>query len=234
MAEITKVIFTGGEGDGKSYEMAKTAWYVLHRNARLIRRGMPPRKIVSNMHFSEKFHSLAVKFGVEIVYFTTIAEMIQHVECDMFIDEISKYFSAHRWQDLPLDALTWISQGGKQGVRMYGSCQDFSQVAKAFRVLTSRVFLVKKFIGSKRPSLTLGTPLFVWGLITCRRINPKSFKGDDVTMETVGLLPQIFTIRTKFTSIFNTSEKIATQSEYALEHILKVCATCGEQKVVHR
>jgi len=234
MGEITKVIFTGGEGAGKSYEMAKTAYKILYRNSSLIRKGLPPRAIVTNMRFSPKFMSTAEKLNVPIIEYTTLSELIKHTECDVFIDEISKYFDSHRWQDLSLDALTWITQGGKQGVKMYGSCQDFSQVAKSFRVITSRVFLVKKIMGSKRPSKTLGKPWFIWGFIAIWRVNPKSFKGDDVTMETIGLLPQIFRITKKYTSIFDTSQKIARPEQMPLEHIERWCTICNKLEVKHR
>lgn len=234
MAEITKVVFTGSEGAGKSYEMAKTAWSVLHRNAKLIKKGYPPRSIVTNMQFSKSYHLLAEKFKVPIVQYHTLSQLIENEECDVFMDEISKYFDSHRWQDLSVEALTWITQGGKRGIKMYASCQDFSQVAKSFRVITSRVFLVSKIMGSKRPSKTMGSPWFVWGFIAVWRVNPKSFKGDDVTMETIGFLPQIFRIKRKYTSIFNTSQKIIRPEAMPLEHISRYCEICGKVEVKHR
>jgi len=232
MGEINKVVFTGEEGSGKSLEMAKLAHRLIYRNHHWLQKTKIPRPIVSNMQFSKGFHLLAEKKGIPILYFKTISELITHTECDVFIDELGKYFSARQWQDLSLDALSWITQGGKQGVKMYASTQDFSQIEKTFRLLTSRVFIVKKIIGSVRPMKTRPRVKFVWGLYMTSRVKPSSFKGDDMTMETVGW-PQIHRIKKRDCAIFNTAQKIAKSPPMPLEHIERRCLECGKVHIKH-
>lgn len=233
MGEITKVVFTGVEGSGKSLEMAKQARTLVYRNARWFKKTRVVRPIVSNMKFSEKFHLLAEKNRVPIIYYTTLSELINYTECDVFIDELGKYFSARQWADLSLEAISWITQGGKQGVVIYGSSQDFSQIEKTFRLLTSRVFIVEKLMGSPRPMKTKPRSGMVWGLCMVRRVRPSSFKGDDVSMEAIGW-PQLYRIRKKDTEIFDTSQKIAKSPPMPLEHIERICPDCGKTELKHR
>lgn len=237
MGEITKVVFVGGEGDGKSLEMAKTARVCLYRNARAWRKAKkynkknpltprPVRPLVSNMKFKPEFEALASKFEIPIIYFDTLHKLIQYVQCDVFIDELSKYYDSHRWKDLTIDALTWITQGGKQGIVIYASTQDFSSIAKGFRVITSRVFQCSKIAGSKRGNLAFPPPRIIWGFVMIWRVNPKSFRGDNVTMETIGW-PAVVRIRRKDTKIYDTFQKINRSPSLPLEHYERYCPVPG-------
>lgn len=225
-AEITKVVFTGPEGSGKSLEMSRVAQWVLKRNARFIKRGLEPRPIVTNMRFSDQFLLLAEKSGVPVYTYATLEELLQYDHCDVFMDEISKYYDSHRWQDLSTEALTWITQGGKQGIKLYASCQDFSQVAKSFRTLQPRVFSVQKMLGSRRPDRTFPRVRFVWGWYAMWRVDPKSFKGDDVSMETIGF-PKICRIKKSDCSVFDTHQRIVRPKAMPLEHIARFCPVVG-------
>jgi len=182
--------------------------------------------------FGTKFHQLAEKKNIPIHYFQTLSELITYTECDVFIDELGKYFSARQWQDLSLDAIGWITQGGKQGVVMYASSQDFSQIEKTFRLLTSRVFIVKKLIGSSRPMKTKPKSFFIWGWYMTRRVSPSSFKGDDVTMNSIGL-PQFYRIKKKDCAIFDTGQKIAKSRQMPLDHSSRICNDYGKQVTKH-
>jgi hypothetical protein len=223
MSEITKIVYSGKEGSGKSLEMASVALRLVYRNAYWLKKTGVPRPIVSNMLFSQDFHKLATSKGIPIIYYSTLAEMIQHTECDIFIDELAKYFSARLWQDLSMDAIAWITQGGKQGVTMYASTQDFSQIEKTFRLLTSQVFVVEKKFGSSRPSKSRPASKYVWGVYSIWNVRPSSFRGDDVTMEQIGWLPKFKRIRRKHTKIYDTSQKIPKSPPLPLEHIVRYC-----------
>lgn len=223
MSEITKIVYSGLEGSGKSLEMARVAKDLIYRNARWQRKTGVPRPIVSNMRFSDSFHSLAEKKGVPIKYYTTLSEMIQHTECDIFVDELAKYFNARQWSELSFDALAWITQGGKQGVTMYASTQDFSQIEKTFRLLTSKVYLIDKKLGSKRPSKSRPGSKFVWGVYNMWRVKPSSFTGDDVTMEVIGYLPTFRLIKKSIAKLYDTSQKIPKSPPMPLEHIVRYC-----------
>lgn len=234
MSEITKVIFTGLEGAGKSYEMAYTADWVLSRNIRKLKKGYPMRRIATNMNFSQEFLDRAKKGGIEVVPFVNLSELIKFKECDIFIDEIAVYFDSARWELLSDDVRRWLSMGNKKGIVIYGTTQDFGLIATAFRRKTSRVFYIRKLMGSKRPSETLGSPWFVWGVIAIWRVDPRSFDGDDSSMETIGYVPFIKFIKKRYTRIFDTSQEILKSDFAPLEHISRVCETCGKELVTHR
>lgn len=222
MSEITKVIFTGSEGSGKSLEMSRVAQWIRERNAKFRSRGLPQRPIVTNMKFSDDFMQKAEDSKVPVYTYATLEELLQYDHCDVFMDEISKYYDSHRWQDLSTEALTWITQGGKQGIKLYASCQDFSQVAKSFRTLNPRVFSVDKIAGSRRPDPTFPPIRVVWGFYALWRVDPKSFKGDDVTMDTIGW-PVIRRITKKDCAVFDTAQRIIRPQAMPLEHIARYC-----------
>lgn len=202
-----KVVYTGIESSGKSLMLARKAVEIVYRNSKWYKQTGIVRPIRSNMTFSNSFHNLAESLNVPIYYYRNLDEIIYEQECDVFIDEILKYFDARNWANLTIDAKHWLTQGAKTGVHVYGSAQDFSQVEKSFRILCNQVYVVTKIIGSRRPMKTSPPVKRVWGVCFIRAVDPKTFKGDSVNMETIGL-PSLFLIRKSDTEIFDTNAKV--------------------------
>lgn len=202
-----KTIYTGIESSGKSLQLARVAKDLVYRNAKWLKKTGVPRPIRSNMKFSTEFENWARSKDVNIFYYKDLDEIIYHTECDVFIDEIIKYFDARNWANLSLDSKHWLTQGAKTGVHVYGSAQDFSQVEKSFRILCNQVFVVTKIIGSRRPMKTSPKVKRVWGICFIRSVDPKTFKGDSVNMETIGM-PSLFFIKKEDTEIFDTNAKV--------------------------
>jgi len=202
-----KVVYTGIESSGKSLMLARQAVEIVRRNAKWYKKTGVERPIRSNMKFSQDFEIWAFSQHVPIYYYRNLDEIIYETECDVFIDEILKYFDARNWANLTVDAKHWLTQGAKSGVHVYGSAQDFSQVEKSFRILCNQVYVITKVIGSRRPMKTSPPVKRVWGLCFIRQVDPKTFKGDSVNMETMGL-PGFFFIKKEDTSIFDTNAKV--------------------------
>lgn len=203
-----KVVYTGIESSGKSLQLAKKARSLVVRNAKWFKKTGVPRPIRSNMMFSEEFFEWAKSKNVPIYYWHNLDEIIYETECDVIMDEVLKYFDATQWINITMDAKHWLSQGAKTGVHVYASAQDFSQVAKSFRLLCSEVWVVEKIIGSRRPMLTAPKPWGVWGLCVMRSVDPTSFKGDNATMDDISLFPHFFTIKKEDVNVFFTNQKI--------------------------
>lgn len=179
------------------------------------------------MALSQSFLDKAKEYGIPIRFWKNLDDIVYQTECDVFIDELLKYFDARRWADLGIDAKHWLSQGAKSGVNVYASAQDFSQVDKSFRLLVNEVFHITKIIGSRRPMKTAPPVKFVWGLCWVREVDPRSFKGDSVTMETMGL-PSIFPIQQSDCDIFDTNAKVIPSDLPKLKHEVRYCEHYGK------
>jgi len=203
-----KMVFTGDESAGKSLQLARKLRELVLRNERWANITGIKRPIRSNMRLSEEFVEWAAQKNVPIFYWNNLSEIIYETECDIIIDELIKYFDSRAWADMSIDAKHFLSQGAKSGVHIYAAAQDFSQVDKAFRLLTKKCYVVSKFIGSPRPMKTAPPVKKIWGICFMREVNPKSFKGDTVTMETIGFFPTPFLIEKVDCEVFDTNAKI--------------------------
>lgn len=214
-----KKIYTGIESSGKSLQLARQARSLVLRNAKWATITGRPRPIRSNMRFTKIFEEWSLSKGIPIFYWDNLEEITYESECDVIIDEVVKYFDARQWSTLTLDSKHWLTQGAKSGVHVYGSSQDFSQVDKQFRLLCNEVYVISKFIGSRRPMKTAPEVKRVWGICVMRRVNPVSFKGDSVSMETIGF-PSPFLIQREDTEIFDTNAKVVP-SELPIKRLRK-------------
>lgn len=223
-----KKIYTGIESSGKSLQLAREAYDVMNRNSKWYDITGKHRPIVTNTPFSSSFIELCRSKNVPIEEWHDLEEIIYREECDVFIDEIIKYFDARLWANLSLDTKHWLTQGAKSGIHVYGAAQDFSQVDKSFRLLCNEVFQVSKVMGSPRPMKTRPPIKRIWGICMLRRVSPTSFKGDTASMETIGM-PSFFLIDKKDCEIFDTSVKIKPSKPAPLKKIVRVCPEDGHK-----
>lgn len=203
---MEKVVWTGLESSGKSLQLSRTAELVRIRNAKWY--ALTGKKRIM------AFTSPMSAFWVDIVnetseyrYTPKIADFINLTQMDFFCDEIIKYFPAQGSTPLTSEQMTFIGQGAKAGISVYATTVDFSQVHKQFRLFTQTVFVVSKIMGSSRPIETAPPVGHIWGLCMKRQVLPSSFKGDSVTMETIGW-PSPFFIHKADTDRYDTSFRV--------------------------
>jgi hypothetical protein len=145
--------------------------------------------------------------GCIYMQFRNLIDIMYIQQADIFINEVIKYFPASGSSPLSNEQMDFLTQGAKSGVHMYCASQDFSQAHKQFRLLVNEVYVVSKILGSKRP-IESGPPVNkIWGICMLRQVAPSSFKGDSVTMESLGW-PSIFFIRKEDTERFDTLYKV--------------------------
>jgi len=214
-----KIVWTGKESQGKSLMLSKKADEVMRRNAKWIRMGLPPRTMVFNQPMSREFQLEITRRGIGYKEIKNQNEFLFLEQIDLFLDEIIKYFPARGSEPLTQEQMHFLSQGAKSGIQIYGASQDFSQVHKQFRLLTNQVFVVRKIIGSSRPMKTAPPVKYIWGLCYSREVKLESFKGDSVTMETIGF-PSPFLIDRIDCERFDTEYKIP-QSALPLKKLRK-------------
>jgi len=216
-----KAIFSGLEGSGKSLYLAETIENVAERNAKWFKKSGIQRSIVSNLHFSKDFVSKCEKIGVPIEYWDNIETLVQKKDVDVVIDEVGNYFDSRLWSDLSLDVRRWLSQADKMGIEIYGTAQDFAQVDKAFRRLTTDLFHLTKVVGSRRPSATRPPVKRIWGLVAKFRLDPQGYEEDK--KKYLSLFPSFFFIRAHYCKLFDTGQEIKGGNYSPLRHIERTC-----------
>jgi len=204
--DMKKIVYTGMESSGKTLMLARKASECLERNINHLKKYNYMVPIVSNVKFNPVFEDKAKAAGIDIVYWENLDELIQFESADVFIDEVGNYFDARGWENLTLDIRRWLTQGAKTGVTIYGAAQDFSQVDKAFRLLTNELYHIRKLVGSARPSRGRPPSKKIWGFCMVRELDPHSY--DDKEFKPISIFPSGFFIRKKDTDIFNTNQKI--------------------------
>lgn len=227
-----KLVFTGLEGSGKSLKMAEYLYYILSNNAYYLKKTGIPRPIYTNTPLSSDFVSLAKSKGIPIISWKNLSEIDGLTGCDIVIDELGTYFDSRLWSELPHSVRLWLSQCNKNGVNIIGTAQDFAQVDKSFRRLTSKLYYVTKIIGSRRPHKTLPPVRFPFGLFMMRDINPRCYREDEPKIDQSGL-PHFFTLKKRYFSIFDTNATIPKSEPLPFKHIERFCSVCGFKKVIH-
>lgn len=230
---MAKIIYSGLESSGKSLRLAMQADSLLYRNAKWkIRHGIV-RAIASNLQFSEMFHEKARKFGIPIIYWKDLEELVLLENVDVLMDEVGNYFDSRSWTDLSLDVRRWLTQAAKCGVDIYGTAQDFAQVDKSFRRLVNELYHIRKIVGSPRPSPTRPKIDKVWGLCYVRELDPVGY--DEEKFKSVSIIPGMFTIRKYYCDIFDTNQKIVKSKPAPYRHILRHCSEpgCSYCRVTH-
>lgn len=224
-----KVVYSGLEDSGKSLKLARVASDVLYRNAAWQRLTGVPRPIISNIAFSQSFLDVAKEEGVEVRYWKDLSELVVLTDADVFIDEVGTYFDSRMWESLSLDIRRWLAQSSKMGVDIYGTAQDFAQVDKSFRRLCNSLFLIRKVMGSNRPSKSKPPVKRVWGLCSVTELDPESYEEDD--KRAMWSIPSFFVISKRYTSIFDTQQRIAESAPPPLKKIVRVCPEDGYKKI---
>jgi len=242
------VIFSGLPGSGKSLKLADTVVNLLYRNHSLYRRSLKkyqtlrakgkdaippkPRVVYTNLKMSSQVEQY-FKGGFE--YWTDLRQLTPLRDCDVVIDEVATYFDARLWETLSLEMRRWLAQHRKFGIEIYGTTQDFAQVDKAFRRLTSNLLYLKKFFGSRDISATTEAPKYVYGLVLVRELDPTVYDELKSKFAPAGIIPKFMFITKRRTQVFDTRAEVKLSSALPKRHIEHVCELpdCKFQKIVH-
>jgi len=209
-----------------SKKVADLAW----RNYKWKKKSGIARPIASNLNFSQEFFDLVTKeYGIPILYWENLDDLVQLTDCDIIIDEIGNYFDARLWADLSTDVRSWLSQAAKLGIEMYCTAQDFAQIDKSFRRLVNELYLITKLIGSPRPTATRPPVTKIWGVCWKRGLDPRSYEEDNKKPAGGDILGTIFYIRAEDCNRFDTKQRIK-RSRYP--HLKKIVQTCIEDGYV--
>lgn len=215
-----KTVYIGKEGSGKTLLMGADTKWIIDRNSRLLEKTGKVRTIRSNIAYSKSLEDYAKLRGVPIVYWKDIEELEKFTECDLFIDEVGAYFDSRTFADLPLSTRLWLAQAQKLGVHIYAGAQDWGQIDVSFRRLVSRLYELKKILGSRRPSETMPAGKHPWAIILQYKVAPAA-ANDSSELKTLSILPGIFFAGKKAVGRFNTNARIQTSNAAPLQRIVR-------------
>lgn len=222
---MSKIIYSGLESSGKSLKIAMIVSDIAWRNKNIKEKTGLIRPIISNLYFSEHFYKMVTEeYKIPIIYWENLDDLIKYENADIIIDEVGNYFDSRMWQDLSLDVRRWLTQGAKCGIEIYGTAQDFAQVDKSFRRLVNNLYIIKKLIGSPRPSTTRPPVNRIWGICMMSEINPRNYKEDNKELKADWFqLPSLFPIQKKYCDMFDTTQKIKRSKAPLLKHEEHFC-----------
>jgi len=225
------VIFTGLPGSGKSYKLGRTVVEILYRNKKFYEKSGTRRMVITNLKLASIVEDEFVGF---FKYWSDLRELTPLRDCDVVIDEVATYFDARLWETLSLEMRRWLAQHRKFGIEIYGTSQDFAQVDKAFRRLTSDLLYLTKLTGSRDISASRPPPKFIWGVSLVRELDPTVYDEQKSKFAATGI-PKFMFITRKGTEIFDTRAEVKLSDALPMKHINKVCEQpdCSFQKVVH-
>jgi hypothetical protein len=242
------IIFTGLPGAGKSLKLADTLIEVLYRNKNYyekthknweLLKDLEPtilepqkRKLWTNLKFSREVEE---EFKDYIEYWKDLRQLTPLRDVDVAIDEVATYFDARLWETLSLEMRRWLAQHRKFGIEIYGTSQDFAQVDKAFRRLTSNLFYLRKLIGSGDISPTKPEIKRIWGIVLVTELDPTTYDEQKSKFQNQKTIPSFLFITRKATSIFDTRAEVKLSSALPLKHIEKECErpNCEYHKTIH-
>jgi len=225
------VIFTGLPGSGKSYKLGRTVVDILYRNKKSFKKTGVRRMLWTNLQLTKPIED---EFAGFIMYWTDLRQLTPLRDCDVVIDEVATYFDARLWETLSLEMRRWLAQHRKFGIEIYGTAQDFAQVDKSFRRLTSDLVYLSKLLGSRDISATMAPPKYIWGICLVRYLDPTVYDELKSKFGTTGI-PKFMFITRAGVSLFDTRAEVKLSSALPLKHLEKACElpNCGYHKVVH-
>jgi len=223
------IIYSGLPGSGKSYRLARQAARILYRNKRTFEKTGKRRLLYSNLKFGDAFER---EFDGFFEYYTDLENLVPLRDCDVLMDEVGTYFDSRLWADLPQEVRRWAAQHRKFGIDIFGTAQDFAQIDKSFRRLTSDLLYLTKVVGSRDISSTRPPPKVIWGITFVRRLDPTVYDELKSKFASTGL-PQFMIIDRRGVDIFDTRAEVAFSKDVPLRHIDKRCLKCGFKKAVH-
>lgn len=224
-------IYDGNTGQGKTYMTGLKTLELLHRNKNWYEKKKikTPRILATNMALSP---AIQKKFMGYIAFWSDMEQLVSLRQCDVIFDDMATYLDSQRWTETPLSVKRWLRLHEHYGCDIYGNAQDFLTIDPSVRRLTGRVDHVSKIIGSRRPSATKPEVKRIWGILTVRRVKTEEMDKEKIKRTYEGL-PKIEFIKRAVCNVFDTTQDIQMGEYPPLQHIMRVCNSCGEEKVKH-
>jgi hypothetical protein len=224
------IVYCGLPAAGKSAKLAQKTIQLLKRNRKLFLKKKLAKKrlLYTNMKLSK---SIELEFDGYIKYWEDPVEITLIRDADIVIDELSIYFDAQNWGDLPIIVKKFLRLHRHYGVDIFAVAQDFDTIDISFRRLVNSLFYVAKLMGTPSPSATRPTINRPWSLSIVRSVLRISFSKPKEEYQFTGF--EFFYFNRKLMYVFDTREELKSDYVIPLKHIAKHCSVCGLNHVKH-
>jgi hypothetical protein len=229
----------GDVGSCKSLDQAKTCLRLLQQSKKIEKKyKLPKREIWINTPMNQK---VLEKYEDRLKYWQDPMEMIftdyptnkiKRRNIDVVWDEIAVELPSDRWKDLDAEIRKFFAQHRHRGIRIFANTQDYMMVDINARRMATKVFEIKKKIGSKDPSPTLPPVKYIWGLALKWELNKQLIRKDDQVRKKQSIIPEFVWITRKYVELYDMTYDIDKKVEY-LVHRKRTCPVCGLEKITH-
>lgn len=225
-------IISGLPGAGKSLKLARIAIDLLFRNEKYFKKSGVKRMVYTNLKLSQK---VLDRFEGFVKEWIDPADLTALRNADVLWDEVATHLDATQWANMSLELKRWLQQHRKFGVELYGTTQDFAQIDKSFRRLTSDLIHLTKLFGSRDKSATRPEVKRIWGLSLVRSLDPQKYNEEKSKFEAGGQLPGFLWISREDVEFFDTTAEVAVGKYPPLRHLERECENlaCSFHKTIH-
>lgn len=220
---------TGLTSQGKTIELARTAYKLLYRNSKWFKRTGKLRQISVNFPISKEVWN---EFPGMIHRWYEIQELPTLKECDILWDEVANGLESANWANLDNDIKVFLRQHAKRGIDIYGTTQRWGSVDISFRSLVDEMYVAHKIIGSRRPSATKPEVKHPWGIIWLDEQRQDSFVEDK--LKSYGILGwRLLFITKNLCNLYDTRYEVPQAKFSPLKHIERFCTdpNCSYHKI---
>jgi hypothetical protein len=237
------LLHVGLPRSGKSYAMIKSMYNTLIRNVKWYESGKIKQKrfVVSNIklndEISEKYKDYIKYFSDEISFKKLV---IESKDSDIFIDEISIYFDADNYMNIPFEYKRFLNEYARRGNTIECTTQDASQLYTRARRKVTKILLHRKF-GNPSPSPTRPKIKYIWGILLAFPSHFVLFPDGVLKIEKSSIFPSIDFLQRKYVNLYDTREEIkkikyqiVSHYEYVCEHYHDDKHECNYKKIVHK
>lgn len=212
-------VTTGLTSQGKTLELARTAYKLLRRNIKWYEKTGKKRPLAHNFPINAE---LLKRHGGFFHRWYEPEELPLLRECDVLWDEVANGMDSSNWQNVSMDLKVFLRQHAKRGIDIYCTTQRWGSIDINLRSLVDEMFVAHKVIGSPRPSATKPDIRHPWGIIWLEEQDQKSFLEDK--LKSSGILGwRIFLITKELVSLYDTRYEVPQAKFAPLKHIERFC-----------
>jgi hypothetical protein len=226
----------------KTYAMVQDMYETLKRNKKWYdkRKIKEKRYVISNIHLnvSKEYEEFIKYFSDENTFKRLV---IEAHDCDIFIDEVSIYFDADNYANIPLDYKRFLNEYARRGNTLQATTQDASQLLKRARRKVTNIYHHKKLIGNPSPSPTRPKIKHIWGLFIAIPSHFEMSPDGELEVKRSSYIPIFGFLRRFGVELYDTRQEIKklkfqvlNHYEYRCEHYDDEKHSCNFVKIVHK
>lgn len=149
----------------------------------------------------------------------------------IIVDEATRYFNARRWAMLSEETEIKIQQHGHEDLDIWATTQHFTRIDVTMRVLVEAFFDVELVLG--KPDNRAPVKVARWTQYSLEELT----RRDNMGKESEAMLEEYpsgrFLIWNKYGRLYDTKQMVVASKPMPLIHKVRICSTCGYEKVEH-